>query len=57
MIRVWGSDETVDQEDGLDPEYNRETFVEKYSCTEPSYTVSHSCEPLPVLPKLLDDSP
>ena len=48
MIRVWGSDETVDQEDGLDPEYNRETFVEKYSCTEDLATpISHSCELAP----------
>ena len=48
MIRVWGSDETVDQEDGLDPEYNRATFVEKYSCTEDLATpISHSCELAP----------
>ena len=48
MIRVWGSDETVDQEDGLDPEYNRATFVEKYSCTEDLATpISHGCELAP----------
>jgi len=48
MIRVWGSDETVDQEDGLDPEYNRTTFLQDFECTEDLATpISHSCELAP----------
>jgi len=48
MIRVWGSDETVDQEDGLDAEYNREKFLNKFTCTEDlALPISHSCELAP----------
>jgi hypothetical protein len=47
MLNVWGVEEKVptdDDEDGLDPDYERQAFLDSYACIESAKPIRYTCD-------------